>query len=119
MNNKPNNILLEGSFIQEGVDNKVLKEKIVHARCKIHKKGNDELGNKDYVALEPYTQRVKARVVKIKIPYLLEEPMFPKVIGPTPIPVEDLKGLQVALARMNQERDVWERKFHISKTKRL
>lgn len=93
MKDKSRNIILEGFFIQEGVDSKRLKEKIVHAWHKIHKKGKDELGNKDCVALEPYTPWVQVRASNIKIPYPPEEPMFSKVIGPNPVPVEDLKGL--------------------------
>lgn len=42
MKDKLNNILLEGFFIQEGVDSKGLKEKIVHAWHKIDRKGKDE-----------------------------------------------------------------------------
>lgn len=80
MKDKPRNILLEGFFIQEGVDNKVLKEKIIHAWHKIHRKGKGELGNKDFVALEPYTQWVQARVSNIKMPYPPEEHMFLKDI---------------------------------------
>ncbi|XP_050878042.1 uncharacterized protein LOC127081859 [Lathyrus oleraceus] len=119
MKDKPSNILLEGFLIQEVVDIKGLKEKIVRVWNKIHMKGNDKLGNRDCVALEPYTQWVQARVAKIKMPYPPEEPMFSKVIRLIPVPVEYLKGLQVALARLKQERDAWESKFHVSNAKKL
>ncbi|XP_050920559.1 uncharacterized protein LOC127138211 [Lathyrus oleraceus] len=86
---------------------------------KIHRKGKVGLGNKDCVALGTYTRWVQARAPKIKMPYPPEEPMFPKVIGSITAPVEDLKGLQVSLAQMNQERDAREIKFHVSNAEML
>lgn len=62
---------------------------------------------------------MKARDAKIKLPYPPEEPMFLKATRLTPVPVENLKGLQVALAQMKQERDAWESKFHVSSVERL
>ena len=53
------------------------------------------------------------------MPYPPEEPMFPKVIRYIPLLIEDLKGLQVTLARIKQERDAWESKFHVSNAERL
>lgn len=119
MKDKPSNIILKGLFIQEGVDRKGLKEKIIHAWRNVDRKGKDELGSKDYAALEPYTRWVQARAAKIRMPYPPKEPMFLKFMGPIPIPVEDLKGLQVVLAQMKQERDAWESKFHVSNVERL
>ncbi|XP_050894891.1 uncharacterized protein LOC127101500 [Lathyrus oleraceus] len=75
-----------GFFIQEGVYSKGLKDKIVNALHKIHRKGKDELGNKDCVSLESYTQWMQARATKIMMPYPPEEPLFPKVIGHTLVP---------------------------------
>lgn len=48
---------------------------------------------------------MQARASKIMMPFPHEEPMFLKFIGLIRVSVEDLKGLQVALAQMKQERD--------------
>ncbi|XP_050915300.1 uncharacterized protein LOC127130311 [Lathyrus oleraceus] len=69
LKDKSSNLLVEGFIIQEGIDSKGLKEKIVNTWRKIHRKGKDELGNKYYVSLEPYTQWMQARAAKIKMPY--------------------------------------------------
>ena len=74
LKDKPNNILLEGVFFQEGKDPQNLKGimvrvwrkihrkgRMVRAWRKIHKKGRKELGPKNCIALEPYTSWVRKR----------------------------------------------------------
>lgn len=91
MKDKPNNIILQALFIQEDVDNKGYQENILCVWHKIQRKKMDELGNKICVFLEPYTQWVRARATKINMHYPLKEPMCPKVIGFTPVSVEDME----------------------------
>ncbi|KAI5398855.1 hypothetical protein KIW84_064297 [Lathyrus oleraceus] len=55
LKDKPHNILLEGVFFQEGKDPQGLKARFVRAWRNIHKKGRNELGPKNCIALEPYT----------------------------------------------------------------
>lgn len=62
---------------------------------------------------------LKQELLRSRCLYPPEEPMFPKVIGPIPVPVENLKGPQVSLAQTKQERDDWESKFHVSNAERL
>ena len=61
LKDKPNNILLEGVFFQEGKDPQGLKGRMVRAWRKIHRKGRKELGPKNCVTLEPYTAWVRKR----------------------------------------------------------
>lgn len=61
---------------------------------------------------------MQAKAAKIKMPSP-EENMFPKVIGLIPLPVKDLKGIEATLARMKQEIDAWESKFHVSNMERV
>lgn len=59
---------------------------------------------------------MQERAAKVKMPCPPEEHMLLKFIGH--VPVEDLKGLQVALAQMKQDRDAWECTFRVSNEER-
>ncbi|XP_050895429.1 uncharacterized protein LOC127102056 [Lathyrus oleraceus] len=111
MKDKPSNILLEGLFFKEAKDNKALKEKIVHARHHVHKKGREVIGKPKCVYLDPYLQRVQARSIKLKMPYPRHEPFPIANREPTLIFMIDTEKLQIALTKVQQERDAWKNKY--------
>ena len=112
LRDKPNNTLLEGLFYQEGKDPQHLKHKIVHAWHNVHRKGRSELGPCNCVALEAYTLWVKKRALELKMPYPCERPMSMVVVEPLTLPNQDVEELEDALAKMKQEKDMWEERFH-------
>jgi hypothetical protein len=111
LRDKPNNTLLEGLFYQEGKDPQHLKQKIVHAWHNVHRKGRSELGPCNCVALEAYTLWVKKRALELKMPYPCERPMSMVVVEPLTLPNQDVEELEDALAKMKQEKDMWEERF--------
>ncbi|KAI5418295.1 hypothetical protein KIW84_042797 [Lathyrus oleraceus] len=94
LRDKPNNMLLEGLFYEEGKDPQHLKQHIVHAWHNVHRKGRNELGSCNCVALEAYTLWVKKRALELNMPYPY---------------VEELED---ALAKMEREKDMREERFH-------
>ncbi|KAI5448414.1 hypothetical protein KIW84_015723 [Lathyrus oleraceus] len=86
LKDKPNNILLEGVFFQEGKDPQGLKARMVHAWRKIHKKGRSELGPKNCIALEPYTTWVRKRASAYLMPYDYPRPTPLVVAEPSTLP---------------------------------
>ncbi|KAI5424521.1 hypothetical protein KIW84_030630 [Lathyrus oleraceus] len=94
LKDKPNNILLEGVFFQDGKDPQGLKSRMVHAWCRIHKKGRKELGPKNCIALEPYTDWVRKRAFEYLMPYEYPRPTPMIMVGPSTLPnqvVEELR----------------------------
>ncbi|KAI5420485.1 hypothetical protein KIW84_044328 [Lathyrus oleraceus] len=86
LKDKPNNIMLEGVFFQEGKDPQGLKGRMVRAWCKIHKKGRNGLGPKNCIALEPYTAWVRKRASEYLMPYDYLRPTPLVVAGPSTLP---------------------------------
>ncbi|KAI5438886.1 hypothetical protein KIW84_024565 [Lathyrus oleraceus] len=82
LKDKPNNILLEGLLFQEGKDPQNLKDRMVRAWRKVHRKGKNELGPKNCVSLEPYTSWVKRRALEYRIPYEYPRPTPMVMVGP-------------------------------------
>ena len=111
LRDKPNNMLLEGLFYQEGKDPQHLKQKIMHAWHNVHRKGRSELGPCNCVALEAYTLWVKKRALELKMPYLGERPIPMVVVEPLTLPNHDVEELEDSLANMKQEKDMWEECF--------
>ena len=86
--------MLEGVFFQESKDPQNLKGKTVRAWRKIHRKGWNELGPKNCVALEPYTAWVRKRASEYLMPYEYPRPTPLVMVGPSTLPnqgVEDLR----------------------------
>ncbi|KAI5408539.1 hypothetical protein KIW84_054403 [Lathyrus oleraceus] len=108
LRDKPNNTLLEGLFYQEGKDPQHLKQKIMHAWHKVHRKGRSELVLCNYVALEAYTTWVKKRALELKMRYACERPVPMVVVEPLTLHNPDAEELEDALAKMKQENDMWE-----------
>ncbi|KAI5445798.1 hypothetical protein KIW84_013871 [Lathyrus oleraceus] len=86
LKDKPNNILLEGVFFQEGKDPQGLKGRMVRAWRKVHRKGRKELGPKNCIALEPYTAWVRKRESEYLMPYEYPRPTPLIVVGPSTLP---------------------------------
>ena len=94
LKDKPNNILLEGLFFQEGKDPQNLKGRMVRAWRKVHKKGRKELGLKNYIALEPYTAWVRKRALEYHMPYDYPRPTPMVMVGPSTLPNQGVKELR-------------------------
>ncbi|XP_050897034.1 uncharacterized protein LOC127103836 [Lathyrus oleraceus] len=109
-----------GVIIDSCEENSSLKDRIIHAWRNMHKKGKDQLGRKNCVAFEPYTQWVCARDSELKMPYAPKKPSFPYVItSSSTIPIENREEFQEILARLELERDTWEGKYHVLNDKKM
>ena len=71
MKEKPNNILLSCLFYLDEENNLDLKEEIVDAWCKIHRKSKDHLGKKHCINFNPFSKWVHGRACRLKMPYFL------------------------------------------------
>ncbi|KAI5438368.1 hypothetical protein KIW84_024203 [Lathyrus oleraceus] len=113
LKDKPNNILLEGVFFQEGKDPQGLKARMVRAWRKIHKKGRSELGPKNCIALEPYTTWVRRRASEYLMPYDYPRPTPLVVAGPSTLPnqgvIDDLNDAWTSL--LPQSSKFWKRRY--------
>ena len=78
----------------------------------VHRKGRSELRPCNCVALEAYTLWVKKRALELKMPYACERPMSMVVVEPLILPNQDVEELEDVLAKMKQEKDMWEKWFH-------
>ncbi|KAI5426620.1 hypothetical protein KIW84_032159 [Lathyrus oleraceus] len=94
LKDKPHNILLEGVFFQEGKDPQGLKARMVRAWRKIHKKGRNELGPKNCIALEPYTSWFRQRASEYLMPYDYPRPTPLVVAGPSTLPNQGIEELR-------------------------
>ncbi|KAI5397467.1 hypothetical protein KIW84_063331 [Lathyrus oleraceus] len=113
LKDKPNNILLEGVFFQEGKDPQGLKSRMVRAWRKIHKKGRSELGPKNCIALEPYTTWVRKRASEYLMPYDYPRPTPLVVAGPSTLPnqgvIDDPNDAWTSL--LPQSSKFWKRRY--------
>ncbi|KAI5391477.1 hypothetical protein KIW84_076336 [Lathyrus oleraceus] len=113
LKDKPNNILLEGVFFQEGKDPQGLKGRMVRAWRKIHKKGRNELGPKNCIALEPYTAWVRKRASEYLMPYDYPRPTPLVVAGPSTLPnqgvIDDPDDAWTSL--LPQSSKFWKRRY--------
>jgi hypothetical protein len=94
LKDKPNNILLEGLFFQEGKDPQNLKDRMVRAWRKVHRKGRNELGPKNCIALEPYTAWVRKRALEYRMPYDYPRPTPMVMVGPSTLPNQGVEELR-------------------------
>ena len=85
---------------------------MVCAWRKVHRKGRNELGPKNCIALEPYTSWVRKRALEYRMPYDYPRPTPMVVAGPSTLPNQDVEKLEDALAKMKQEKNMWEERFH-------
>ncbi|XP_050916653.1 uncharacterized protein LOC127131791 [Lathyrus oleraceus] len=120
MGDKPDNLILSCFFYLNKEESFDLKDRIIHVWCNIHMKGKGQLGRKNCVAFEPYTQWVYARANELKMSYAPEKPSFPYVItSSSTIPIENREEFQEILARLKLERDTWEGKYHVLNDKKM
>ncbi|KAI5395060.1 hypothetical protein KIW84_061607 [Lathyrus oleraceus] len=91
---KPNNVLLEGLFFQEGKDPQDLKVMMVHAWRRVYRKERNELGPKNCIALEPYTAWVKKRALEYYMPYVYPRPIPMVMVGPLTLPNQGVEELR-------------------------
>ncbi|KAI5389495.1 hypothetical protein KIW84_074960 [Lathyrus oleraceus] len=94
LKDKPNNILLEGVFFQDGKDPQGLKARMVRAWRKIHRKGRKDLGPKNCIALEPYTVWVRKRASEYLMPYEYPRPTPMIMAGPSTLPNQGVEKLR-------------------------
>ncbi|KAI5415778.1 hypothetical protein KIW84_040989 [Lathyrus oleraceus] len=109
LKDKPHNILLEGVFFQEGKDPQGLKARMVRAWRNIHKKGRNELGPKNCIALEPYTSWVRQRASEYLMPYDYPRPTPLVVAGPSTLPnqgVEELREEDLSRAWIREREEL-------------
>ncbi|KAI5423032.1 hypothetical protein KIW84_046150 [Lathyrus oleraceus] len=110
---KPNNILLEGVFFQEGKDPQGLKGRMVRAWRKIHRKGRKELGPKNCVTMEPYTSWFRKRASEYLMPYEYPRPTPLVMAGPSTLPdqevIDDPDDAWTSL--LPQSSKFWKRKY--------
>ncbi|CAL5211354.1 unnamed protein product [Lathyrus oleraceus] len=109
LKDKPNNILLEGVFFQEGKDPQGLKGRMVRAWRKVHKKGRKELGPKNCIALDPYTAWVRKRASEYLMPYDYPRPTPLVVAGPSTLPnqgVEELRDEDLSRAWIREREEL-------------
>jgi hypothetical protein len=78
----------------------------------MHKIERSELGQRKCINLEAYTIWVKKRALELKMSYTCERPMSVVVVEPSTLPNKDVEELEDALAKMKQEKDLWEERFH-------
>ncbi|KAI5445261.1 hypothetical protein KIW84_013483 [Lathyrus oleraceus] len=90
---KPSNISLEGLFFQEDEDPKKLMDRMVRAWHKVHRKGRNELGPRNCVALEPYTSWVRKRTLEYRMPYEYPRPTHMVMVGPSTLPNQGVEEL--------------------------
>lgn len=104
MKDKPSKILVAGFFYLNERGDPDLKDIFVHAWRNIYRNGKDQLGKKNYVAFEPYTQWVHARACELKMPCPLERPSQPFIIkSSSTIPIENREEFQEILGKIESK----------------
>ncbi|KAI5444171.1 hypothetical protein KIW84_012695 [Lathyrus oleraceus] len=78
----------------EGKDPQNLKDRMVRAWRKVHRKGRNELGPKSCIALEPYTAWVRKRYLEYRMPYEYPRPTPMVMVGPSTLPNQGVEELR-------------------------
>ncbi|XP_050888901.1 uncharacterized protein LOC127094074 [Lathyrus oleraceus] len=105
MNDKPEDKLLEGFLLGEGVKDFDLVKRIGRAWTKVRREGKRERGKKNCIARGPYTSWVQARASQDKLPYPYEPPMHTNPPEPTHVTMEEAKELKAE--RDCREKEKW------------
>ncbi|XP_058748957.1 uncharacterized protein LOC131621915 [Vicia villosa] len=112
MDKRPRNILLDGFFLKEKVENKEFRERTANAWHPSHRKEIKDWKTKGDLSPESYEEWINSIVVELRMPYLpeippppMEKPVAPVVSPPT---IEDL---QESLKKMKKSRDHWKKNF--------
>ncbi|XP_050916426.1 uncharacterized protein LOC127131551 [Lathyrus oleraceus] len=104
MLDKPNFEQLEEFVLYEGVGNSEFQKRIIRAWREIHHHGRAELGKKNCIVKEAYTQWVQERVKQFLFPFPYEPSMTIKHVDPVVVPiseVDELKGIIKLLEKEN------------------
>jgi hypothetical protein len=67
---------------------------MVRAWRKVHRKGRNQLGPKNCVALEPYTSWVRKRALEYRMPYEYPRPTPMVMVGPSTLPNQGVEELR-------------------------
>lgn len=103
MVDKPNSELLEEFVLYEGVDNSEFQKRIVRARGDTHFHGRAELGKKNCIVKEAYTQWVKERVKEFLLPFPFEPSMIIKSVEPVVAPISEVDKLNGIIKALEKE----------------
>lgn len=104
MSHKSEDKLLENFVLYEGAEDPSMLKKVKQARGRLNKK-RKELSKKNYINKEPYTQWVKERVKKVKLPFDIKLPTQPRSSNPIPITMEEGGELKETILRLEKEKE--------------
>ncbi|XP_058721420.1 uncharacterized protein LOC131593165 [Vicia villosa] len=115
MDKRPRSNLLDGFFLEERVENKEFRERIVNAWHPTHRREIKDWKTKGDLSPEPFDSWVTTRAAEMRMPILpgtpappIEEYVLPIVVPST------IESLQEALRKMKKSRDHWKKKFEYS-----
>ena len=100
---EPEEESLRGTVVHDkGIHNPEIVHRIIRAWENVHKiKG----GLKRKGSKETYSHWVKARVQKVKIPFLGRAPSLPIPQEPLPMSIEETEALKATVARLREEKE--------------
>ncbi|XP_058768138.1 uncharacterized protein LOC131641862 [Vicia villosa] len=106
MDKRPRNILLDGFFLEEGIEDKEFKEMIANTWHPSHRKEIKDWKTKEDLSPEPLVEWISSRAAELRVPYLpetssppIEKPVARVVSPPT------MEDLQLALKKMKKSRE--------------
>ncbi|PNX76871.1 hypothetical protein L195_g032830 [Trifolium pratense] len=103
MEDKPDESLLKGFILEEGVEDPALLRKIRRAWGQIHRR---KAGRKNCIAKPLYTQWVKERVKEIKLPFVMITSVRPPSPEPiTTITIEEADELKAKIAELQDQNE--------------
>ncbi|XP_058756439.1 uncharacterized protein LOC131629674 [Vicia villosa] len=106
MDKRPRNILLDGFFLEEGIEDKDFKEMTANAWHPSHRKEIKDCKTKGDLSPQPFVEWISSRAAELRVPYLpetssppIEKPVA-RVVSP-PI----MEDLQLDLKKMKKSRE--------------
>ncbi|XP_058760658.1 uncharacterized protein LOC131634010 [Vicia villosa] len=111
---RPRSNLLDGFFLEERVENKMFRERIVNAWNPSHRREIKDWKTKWDLSPEPFESWVTARAAKMRMSILPRTfaPPIEEYVPPIVVP-STIESLQEALRKMKKSRDHW-KKFESS-----
>lgn len=100
---KPDPEHVEEFILHEGVDNLELLTKIVRDWREVHLQGRSELGKRNFISKEAYTQWVKKRVEDIPFPFPSEPYMNIQQPVLIVIPTSEVRRLKETIKSLDKE----------------
>ncbi|XP_058783618.1 uncharacterized protein LOC131658328 [Vicia villosa] len=112
---EPRNILWNGFFLEEKVENKEFRERIANAWNPIHRKEIKDWKTKGDLSPEPFESCIGSRAVELRMPCLPGTSLPPvRKSPPSVVSPPTIEDLQEALRKMKKSRDHWKKKFEYS-----